>query len=112
MLEPRDEAILAESFGTFIFNLRESKGMTIREAAKAVGISHSRLVNFEHGRDPHTAKPTLPSAELVGKIAAAYGCPMGQLLLIAGYSPWMVGETGAEAILGLVDGHLGKSESR
>lgn len=102
MLEPRDEAVLAERFGTFIFNLRESKGMTVREAAKLVGISHSRLVNFEHGKDPHSGRPTLPAAELVGQIAGAYGYPKGQLLLLAGYLPWMVNEAGAARVADMV----------
>lgn len=106
MLEPRDEAVLAERFGAFIFSLRESKGMTVREAAKLVGISHSRLVNFEHGRDPHTGKPTLPGAALVVRIAGVYGSPQNQLLLLAGYAPWMLDEGSAARVAAIVRGQL------
>jgi transcriptional regulator with XRE-family HTH domain len=102
MLEPRDEAALAERFGTFIFRLRESKGISAREAAKQIGLSHGRLLNFEHGKDPHTGKPTLPSTELVGKMAGAYGYPKEQLLMLAGYMPWMVNEGEAVDIFGTV----------
>lgn len=102
MLEPRDEDVLAKRFGIFIFRLRESKGMSVREAAKQIGISHGRLLNFEHGKDPHTGKPTLPGAELVSAIAGAYGYPKGQLLLLAGYLPWIVDELDVHNILATI----------
>ncbi|MNR82470.1 hypothetical protein D3C72_132290 [compost metagenome] len=102
MLEPRDEAVLAERFGTFIFRLRESKGISVREAAKQIGISHGRLLNFEHGKDPHTGKPTLPTAALVGKIAVAYGYPDERLLLLAGYLPWIIDDGTTNRLIGAV----------
>ena len=108
MLEPRDEAILAERFGTFIFRLRESKGMSVREAAKQIGISHGRLLNFEHGKDPHTGKPTLPSAEMVGKISGAYEYPKDRLLLLAGYLPWVLGQAESDALVGIALDRLGQ----
>ena len=104
MLEPRDETVLAERFGTFIFRLRESKGMSVREAAKQIGISHGRLLNFEHGKDPHTGKPTLPSAELVGKLAGAYGYPRVRLIILAGYLPWMFEEAQTAQLVDAVGG--------
>lgn len=111
MLEPRDEARLSEHFGTFIFRLRETQGLTVRDAASRMGLTHSRLLNFEHGKDPHTGKPTLPSAEVVVRIAQAYGYPKDRLLILAGYLPWLVDEPAAEGMLEAVQERLGGPNS-
>lgn len=96
MLQARDDAELSLSFGALLYRLREAKGLTTRAAASLMGISHSRLVALEHGRDAHTARPTLPSFELANRIAATYGYPKEQLLILAGHLPWQLNEEQAK----------------
>lgn len=92
MLRARDDAEISEKVGALLFRLREAKGLTTRAAASMIGISHSRLVSLEHGRDAHTGKPTLPPSEMVVRIAATYGYPKEQLMMLAGYMPWDLSE--------------------
>jgi transcriptional regulator with XRE-family HTH domain len=92
MLRARDDAELSEKFGQLLYRLREAKGLTTRAAASLMGISHSRLVALEHGRDAHTGRPTLPPPELAARIAATYGYPREQMLMLAGHMPWILDE--------------------
>ncbi|MNS51608.1 Helix-turn-helix domain protein [compost metagenome] len=96
MLQARDEAELSTRLGALLYRLREAKGLTTRAAASLIGISHSRVVALEHGRDAHTGRPTLPSPELAIRIAATYGYPKEQLLLLAGHAPWQLTEEQAQ----------------
>lgn len=92
MLEARDETKLSERFGKLIARLREEdpRNLTIRAASKLLGISHTRLRSLEQGAHHETGLPTLPSPELVAKLASLYHIPKQELLLVAGYSPWTV----------------------
>lgn len=90
MLQARDEEKLSERFGVRLAQLRESRNLSLRGAAKKIGIGPTRLMSLEQGKDQNTGKPTLPSANLTIDIARAYHVPKEQLLLEAGYLPWMV----------------------
>lgn len=64
-----------------------------------MGISQTRLVSLENGRDRNTGRPTLPSPELTARIASAYQMPKQHLLLLAGYVPWVLEEAEAEPMV-------------
>lgn len=98
MLQARDEAKLSEQFGLRLAQLREEQKLSIRGAAKKIGIGPTRLMSLEQGRDQNTGKPTLPSPSLTADIARAYHIPKEQLLVEAGYLPWQLGpQEAAEA---------------
>ena len=73
--------------------------MSQRSAARMMGISQTRLISLENGRDRNTGRPTIPSPELTTRIALAYQYPKQQLLLLAGYSPWVLEEPEVELLL-------------
>lgn len=74
-------------FGEYVFQVRQSKGWSLREAAKRIGIAHSRLDEIEKMIDGRTRKPFVPSYVNVVKLAKAYGLPPDELLRKAGYEP-------------------------
>lgn len=53
---------------------RKAAGLTIVEAAKAIGVTYATLGDLERNRDDHAPKP-----ETLRKIAHAYGCPVSVL---------------------------------
>lgn len=72
-------------FGLYIGRLRDERNLSLRQAAKRVGVSFSRLAEWERGVDSHTAKPVTPPRQVVIDIARAYGVPADELLALAGY---------------------------
>lgn len=89
----------SERFGTLLFRLREAQGLSQNAAAKRLGISQPRLRDYEQGRDPHTAKPTLPPPATVRALAKLYQYPEERLLLLAGFLPRSVDEEEADRLL-------------
>ncbi|HBN07505.1 MAG TPA: hypothetical protein DD435_02285 [Cyanobacteria bacterium UBA8530] len=77
----------SKSFSEYIYNARQGRGWSLRDAAGHVGIAHSRLDEIEKGIDGHSGKPFLPSYMTVVKIAKAYGLPPDETLEKAGYQP-------------------------
>lgn len=75
------------AIGDYLKNLREKRGLSIREAARRVGISYTRLQELERGISRTTGKPTSPSTEILIKIAKGYEQPIPVLLEMAGLSP-------------------------
>lgn len=75
------------SLGTHLFALRQAKGWSLRQAAKLIGIAHSRLDEIEKGIDSHSGQALAPSYIHVVKIARAYGLAPDQLLKRAGHQP-------------------------
>lgn len=68
-------------FGSYLSGLRDDARMSLRQAAAAaVGVSHSKLSQLEHGQ-----YTSAPSAGLLGRLAAVYGVPAGEMLYAAGY---------------------------
>jgi transcriptional regulator with XRE-family HTH domain len=91
-MEPRDEAQLSEAFGRLLYRLREGRGLSQRAAARLIGVSQARLASLEQGRHANTGLPTLPSPVLVTKVAQVFQYPREELLLLAGYNPWLLDE--------------------
>lgn len=75
------------SFGEYIYSLREARGWTFREAAGRIGIAHSRLTEIEAGIDGHTGKAFIPAYMIVVQMAKTYGVPTQELLRLAGHEP-------------------------
>lgn len=78
---------MRHSVGDFIYSIRREKGWTLREAAKRIGIAHSRLDEYEKGFDNHSGKMVVPSYLNVVRISLAYGIPPNESLRLAGYKP-------------------------
>lgn len=68
----------------FLLRTRTARGWGVREAARAIGIAHSRLLDFEQGFDQHTRRPCKPSLDTLVKMAAAYEIPVVEMLARAG----------------------------
>ncbi|HEY9723260.1 MAG TPA: helix-turn-helix transcriptional regulator [Oscillatoriaceae cyanobacterium] len=73
------------SFSEYLSDLRTARGLGLREAARAIGIAHSRLLDFEAGIDQHTGRPCTPAIATLFKIASAYGIDAIEVLDRAGY---------------------------
>lgn len=73
--------------GDLIRREREQRGLSMREAARGIGISPAYLVELEHGRNPTTGRPPVPSPVVLAGIERALGIPMRTLLDLAGAAP-------------------------
>jgi transcriptional regulator with XRE-family HTH domain len=102
MVKVRDDSKLAERFGDLLLRLRESKKLNQRAAARLIGVTQPRLASLEKGIHVNTGLPTFAPAELVARIAATYGYPRAQLLLLAGHSPWLLDESEAQLVAQIV----------
>lgn len=72
--------------GAKLKELRERKGLTLRGAAILLGLSHSRLSDFEKGRTHGYDRPALPTQAFLEKAAKLYDFPEHTLKSLAGYS--------------------------
>lgn len=99
MVRARDENLLAAQLGQELYRLREAKGLTQVVAARMAGTSQSRIASIEAGRHAYTGRPTLPSPDLVERLAATYGVKRERLLLMAGYIPWIIDGTEADKLI-------------
>jgi len=70
--------------GKKLRELREGQRLTQREAARSLGISHTRLSDFEAGITHGRNKPAVPGREMLSKMACLYGFPLETLLAFAG----------------------------
>lgn len=61
--------------------------MSLRQAAELVGITHSRLREWERGIDNHSGRPVVPPFDAVRRLARLYGVSASGLLRLAGYGP-------------------------
>lgn len=75
-----------ERFGSFIRELRETERLSLRQAAKRIGVTHPRLAELEAGITHATGRPTRPTREMVQRIARTYGVAYDTLLDLAGYA--------------------------
>lgn len=73
------------TIGGFIKQLREGKGLSLREAAKRSGLSHSYIDSIEKGMHPKTKAPITPSPESLRSLSKAYNYPYEELMKIAGH---------------------------
>lgn len=72
------------AIGEHLRNLRTQRNLSIRSAAKLIGISASRLQELETGISRTTGKRTSPTTDALFKIAQAYDQPAATLLELAG----------------------------
>ena len=77
--------MMAAAFSDYIRARRLERGLSIREAAARMGVSPSRLGEIERGKTYARERDTLPSKDLLARMAVAYGLPEGILLTAAGY---------------------------
>ena len=77
--------MLSQKFGEYIKKTRLEIGLTLRAAAKKIGINHSRLSEIERGTNFRSDTPTTVKREHVLKIAKLYNIPSDFLLKMAGY---------------------------
>jgi transcriptional regulator with XRE-family HTH domain len=73
-------------FGNYLKELRGDR--SVREVARAIGISHTYLTTLEKGFDPRTKKPRKPHPDVINKLASYYGLHNGDLAIRAGYDPF------------------------
>ncbi|GAA0177138.1 hypothetical protein SH2C18_04180 [Clostridium sediminicola] len=68
-----------------LINKRKELGLSLRDAGKLIGISHSYLSTLEKGKDPRTDSPISPTPETLKLISNAYGISYNYLMRISGY---------------------------
>jgi transcriptional regulator with XRE-family HTH domain len=105
-MQPRDEEMLAKRFAEVLVQLRTSQELSLRAAAKLIGIDHGRLFSLEQGIERTTGRPTLPSASQTIQIARAYRYPKERLLAEAGYIPWLLDPGQVDRMLAMFGGEL------
>ncbi|CAH1205836.1 hypothetical protein PAECIP111893_02434 [Paenibacillus plantiphilus] len=64
---------------------REKRGISLREAAKRSGLSHSYIDSLEKGIHPATKTPIRPSPLSLKSLSEAYNCDYMELMQAAGY---------------------------
>lgn len=74
-----------DAIGDFLRRIREEKGLSLREAAKRSGLSHSYINAVERGKHPKTKAPIRPSPETLAGLSKAYNVPYQELMIAAGY---------------------------
>ncbi|MMZ61803.1 helix-turn-helix protein [compost metagenome] len=65
--------------------IREDQGISLREAARRSGLSHSYIDSLEKGVHPKTKAPIKPSPDSLKALAVAYNYNYIQLMNAAGY---------------------------
>jgi transcriptional regulator with XRE-family HTH domain len=73
--------------GDAIRHRREALGLSMRAAAQRIGISAGYLVELEHGRNPTTGRPPVPSATVLAGIGRTLDIDTVTLLELAGAMP-------------------------
>ena len=63
-----------QTFGQLIAGIRATKGKSMRDAAKDIGIGHGHLCDLENDKQDN------PSAKTLVKIAKYYGLEVGPVL--------------------------------
>ncbi|AUM99633.1 helix-turn-helix domain-containing protein [Clostridium botulinum] len=69
----------------FLINKRKELKLSLRNASKLIGISHSYLSTLEKGIDPRNNAPIKPTPETLKLISNAYNTPYEYLMKMAGY---------------------------
>lgn len=87
-------------FGRLIYEARLARGWSLRQAAKATGIGHTRLDELEKSQGWHTRMATEPSMEQVVQLARAYEMPVHELFTLAGFEPLYALDTDERELFG------------
>ena len=69
-----------DSLSSILTQARRKKGLSLRGAAAAIGISHTYLSALEKGYDPRSGTKVSPSQAVLIKICSAYGLDMSKVL--------------------------------
>ncbi|HDK7138886.1 helix-turn-helix transcriptional regulator [Clostridium botulinum] len=69
----------------FLINKRKELKLSLRNASKLIGISHSYLSTLEKGIDPRNNAPIKPTPETLQLISNAYNTSYEYLMKMAGY---------------------------
>lgn len=77
--------------GAFLKTLRGK--LTLREAAKRSGLSHSYINSLEQGKHPKTKVPINPTPETLKRLSDAYDYDYEELMRKAGYLKESNGES-------------------
>ena len=80
-------SILNAMLGDAIRQRRQGLGLSMREAARRIGISTGYLVELEHGRNPTTGRAPMPSPTVLAGIGRALDVDLATLLDLAGVAP-------------------------
>lgn len=72
-----------ENLSALLMKLRGD--LSIREASKRIGISHTYLDTLEKGFDKRSGNFTKPTPETLKLISNAYNYPYEDLMFVAGY---------------------------
>lgn len=75
-MSKKDRSVSSD-FGKYIKQLREAKGLMIKDIAARSGISESYIYRLENG------ERKVPSVVIIEKLAVALGVPASQLFNIA-----------------------------
>ncbi len=73
-------------FSDTLHTERLKRGYSLRDAASAIGISHSYLSALEKGADPRTGTEFKPAPNVLKKIATAYDLEYSYLMALCGYT--------------------------
>ena len=72
-------------FGRLVRRARHDSGLTLRELANLIGVSHAYVSILEIGRNPKTKQPSKPSPQIVRALANELGLDVNKLLTLAGH---------------------------
>lgn len=68
-----------------LINKRKELDLSLRDASKLIGISHSYLSNLEKGADPRTNTSINPTPDTLKLLSNAYNLSYTKLMELAGY---------------------------
>ena len=70
-------------FGRLVRCARHDSGLTLRELANRIGVSHAYVSILEIGRTRRSSSPPRPSPDIIRAIAKELGLDVNQLLTLA-----------------------------
>jgi transcriptional regulator with XRE-family HTH domain len=82
MAEPHTP--MGNGLGGIVTRRRRELGLSMREAARRIGISPSYLAALEHGRNPTTGRAPVPSPPILGAIGRVLDIDLATLLDVSG----------------------------
>jgi transcriptional regulator with XRE-family HTH domain len=68
-----------------LINKRKELNLSLRDASKLIGISHSYLSSIEKGFDPRNNTMIKPTPDTLKLLSGAYGISYEHLMTLAGY---------------------------
>jgi transcriptional regulator with XRE-family HTH domain len=80
----RMELLVPSPLGGLLRRRREQLGLSMREVARRIDISPSYLLALEHGRNPSTGRPPVPSPPILAAIGRVLGLELTTLLDASG----------------------------